>query len=221
MTRWLDVDTIAFEVLGYPLSLLELVGTVLYLASVCLVAQRRILSWPVGIVASLLYAALFYQVRLYADAAEQVYFVGAGLYGWWFWRRAQERSGVMATPALSSVRTLVLVLVGTTLSAFTLGSFISRVHLLAPSLFPQAAAFPYLDAFTTMMSFTALGLMAVQRLESWAYWIVVDVIGIGLYHVQGVRFVALLYVVLLVLAVIGLVDWYRAGPRTWRVVARL
>ena len=56
-------------------------------------------------------------------------------------------------------------------------------------------------------------LMARQHIESWIYWIVVDVIGIWLYFVKDVRFISLLYVVLLVLAIRGLVDWRSARLR--------
>ena len=69
----LSVQNIAFSVLGYPMSYIEFVGTVLYLWSVWLIARRRVLTWPVGIVSVLLYMALFYQIRLYSDSLEQIY----------------------------------------------------------------------------------------------------------------------------------------------------
>lgn len=56
------------------------------------------------------------------------------------------------------------------------------------------------------MSLVAMWLIARKRVESWYYWIVVDIIGIALYFVKDVRPISLLYVVLLVLAIKGLVD---------------
>ena len=53
--QYLDVNTIAFTVIGYPMSWIELVGTVFYLWSVVLIARRKMLTWPVGIVAVVLY----------------------------------------------------------------------------------------------------------------------------------------------------------------------
>jgi nicotinamide mononucleotide transporter len=203
----LDVDTVAVTVLGYPLSYLELVGTVLYLASVWLIAAQRIVSWPVGIAASVLYALLFHQLRLYADAAEQAYYVLASLYGWWFWQRARS---VGAPPTVSRARVLLGVAAGALVLSALLGLLVSRAHLLVPALFPEPAVAPGLDALTTVLSLTAMALTALRRVESWVYWIVVDVIGIGLYWTVGVAFVALLYVVLLGLAVGGLVGWWRA-----------
>jgi nicotinamide mononucleotide transporter PnuC len=69
-------------------------------------------------------------------------------------------------------------------------------------------------ALGAVMSLVAMWLMARKHIESWIYWIVVDVIGIWLYFVKDVRFISLLYVVLLVLAIRGLFDWRRTGRRT-------
>ena len=61
-----------------------------------------------------------------------------------------------------------------------------------------------------LMSFVAMFLMAQKRIESWVYWIIVDAIGIVLYHTKNVQFVALLYVVLLLIAISGLLSWIRS-----------
>jgi nicotinamide mononucleotide transporter len=68
------------------------------------------------------------------------------------------------------------------------------------------------------MSFTAMLLMAFKRIESWLYWIVVDVIGIRLYYVKEVRFVSLLYVVLLGMAVSGLFMWMKKSRQRYNAV---
>jgi nicotinamide mononucleotide transporter len=209
MPNLLDVNTVAFTILGYPLSYLELVGTLLYLWSVWLIARQQLLTWPVGIVSVLLYMALFYQIQLYSDALEQVYYLVASAYGWWLWQSAGRREERAFVPHLSAPRTLALVAALTLALAVALGAAMGRIHAWLPALFPQPAAFPYLDALTTVMSFSAMWLMAQKRLESWGYWIVVDVIGIGLYYAQGVRFISLLYVILLALAINGLVRWLR------------
>jgi nicotinamide mononucleotide transporter len=102
---------------------------------------------------------------------------------------------------------MVAWLVITAAFSLVLGAIMSHVHEWAPGVFPEAASYPYLDALTTVMSLVAMWLMARKHIESWIYWIVVDVIGIGLNFVKDVRFISLLYVVLLVLAIRGLFDW--------------
>lgn len=215
-----DVNTVAFTVLDYPLSYLELVGTLLYLWSVWLIARQKILTWPVGIASVLFYMLLFYQIQLYSDALEQVYYLGASAYGWWLWASRRRQDERPFAPYVSAPRTLGLVLLLTLALAAGLGALMGRIHELLPALFPQPAAFPYLDALTTVMSFSAMWLMAQKRLESWAYWIIVDVIGIGLYYAQGVRFLSLLYVILLAMAINGLVGWLRARSPEASLAAR-
>ncbi|MCB0211482.1 MAG: nicotinamide mononucleotide transporter [Anaerolineae bacterium] len=204
----LSVDTIAFTLFDYPMSYIEFIGTILYLWSVWLIARKKMLTWPVGIVSVLLYMILFYQIRLYSDALEQVYYLGASIYGWWWWHSSVEESTTESSNfRYSSKRVIIWVLSLTLAVSLIVGAIMSRIHLLLPTLFPEAASLPYLDALTTIMSFTAMGIMAQKRIESWYYWIIVDVIGIWLYYVKEVRFISLLYVILLFMAINGLLTW--------------
>jgi len=207
MLELFSVNNIAFTILGYPMSYIEFIGTILYLWSVWLIARKQMLTWPVGIVSVLLYMALFYQIRLYSDTLEQVYYLGASVYGWWRWSESRRGTGKAGDFRYSSRRSLIKVLAVTIAVSFVIGAFMNRVHILFPALFPEKASFPYLDALTTIASFTAMWLLAQKRIESWYYWVAVDVIGIGLYYVKGVRFIALLYVILLGMAINGLISW--------------
>jgi nicotinamide mononucleotide transporter len=207
MPNFLSVDNIAFTITGYPMSYVELIGTVLYLWSVWLISKRRVLTWPIGIVSVVLYMALFYQIRLYSDTLEQVYYLGASIYGWWMWNKSPKNDGQITDVSYSDRRVIFLWIVLTAIVSIVTGFFMSRIHILFPVIFPDAASFPYLDAITTIMSFSAMWLMAQKKTESWIYWIIVDVIGIGLYFVKDVKFISLLYVILLILAINGLRTW--------------
>jgi nicotinamide mononucleotide transporter len=209
MTNLFSVNHIAFTVLGYPLSYIELVGTIFYLWSVWLIARRRILTWPIGIVAVILYMLVFYQIRLYSDALEQVYYLIASVYGWWHWLKSPREGATIVDVRFSDKKSILLWVLASVVLGIALGAFMSRAHTLLPGIFPEAASYPYLDALTTIGSFSAMWLLARRRIESWVYWILIDIVGIGLYYVKGVRFIALLYVVLLGLAIKGFVSWAR------------
>jgi len=206
------VQAIAFTILGYPMSWIELVGTATYLWSVWLMTRRSTLTWPVGIVSVLLYLALFWQIRLYSDALEQVYYLAASAYGWWRWTKGARESrptAILFSPPGAIAGQAFLVAMGTV----ALGFGMARAHQVAPALFPEAAAYPYVDAGTTVASFVAMALLAVKRAESWLWWIAVDVVGVWLYWAKDVRFVSILYVVLLALAIRGLLEWRRAARK--------
>ncbi|NTW13425.1 MAG: nicotinamide mononucleotide transporter [Candidatus Moranbacteria bacterium] len=194
------------------MSYLEFFGTILNIAAVWLVARKHILNWPVGIVAVVLYGALFFQIRLYSDFVEQIYYLVSGFYGWWFWAKVgkgkkdeSDESLIRKGTVLERSFTAAFVLIGT----IALGWFMAHVNTWWPSVFPESASFPYLDAVTTVMSFAAQMLMIFRVVDSWYLWIAVDVIGIWLYAVKEVRFVSLLYAAFLVLATMGLIEWRR------------
>lgn len=209
MAKFLSVETIAFTVIGYSMSYIELIGTILYLWSVWLIMKRNILTWPVGIASVLLYMILFYQIRLYSDTLEQFYYLGASVYGWVIWNKSPKDDGQIADVLYSNRQAITFWIIITAIVSILVSILMSKIHLLFPVIFSEAASFPFLDALTTIMSFTAMWLMAKKKIESWIYWIVVDVIGIWLYFVKDVRFVSLLYVILLVMAINGFRSWHK------------
>jgi nicotinamide mononucleotide transporter len=220
MLAILSIENVMVTIGDYPLSYIEFVGTVLYFSSVWLIARKNMLTWPVGIVSVLLYALLFYQIQLHSDAIEQVYYLGVSGYGWFVWKRSRDerpregasRSGSGIHSSWSGPAQLAIWAGLTMVLALAMTAVVARLHLWLPRLFPIAADYPFLDALTTVMSFVAMFLMARRRTESWIYWIIVDVIGIGLYWVKDVRFISLQYVALLAMAIYGFFRWIREEP---------
>ena len=94
--------------------------------------------------------------------------------------------------ALVAVATLLAVVLGSTLHRAT------------------DADLPYWDAGTAAGSLVAQWMQARKWLENWAVWIAVDVVYVGMYLVKGLAFMAGLYAVFIVLAVLGFREWSRA-----------
>ena len=209
ITQFFSINKIFFTFLNYPMSYIEFFGTILYLWSVWLIAKRKMLTWPIGIISVILYFLLFYQIRLYSDALEQLYYLGASAYGWWFWIKNKEEKKDSIKVRISQRKHITFFIILTLIVSLFLGLFMGNAHVILPKLFPEKASFPFLDALTTIMSFTAMFLMAQKRIESWIYWIIVDIIGIGLYFVKDVKFVSLLYVILLFMAINGFISWFK------------
>ena len=200
-----SVNTIFFNIFDYQVSYLEFVGTVLYFASVWLIARRNMWTWPVGIISVILYMFLFYQFALYSDVFEQGYYLIASTYGWWAWSRG-SRNEKVAT-GFSKPRVIALWAAVTLLIGVALGLTMSQVHDWLPLVFPEPAALPMLDAITTVMSLSAMWLLTLRRAESWVYWIIVDIAAIYVYFTKGIAFVGLQYIALTLMAVYGFMSW--------------
>ena len=210
MYELFSINNIFFTVLGYPMSYIEFFGTIFNLWCVYLVVKNNIWNWPIGIVGVILFGFMFYQINLYSDLFEQIYFFITSFYGWWAWihmrntnqANAQELS-ISRNNQKNNLIYFIIIILGTIL----LGYFTSNIHIYFAEYFPEPASFPYLDAFTTILSFAATILMAHRKIECWYLWILVDVIGVWLYFAKDVRLVSILYFIFLILATRGLISW--------------
>jgi nicotinamide mononucleotide transporter len=75
--------------------------------------------------------------------------------------------------------------------------------------FNPTARIPEIDALTTIMSLTALYMQVKHWIENWIVWIVVDLIYIPMYIYGNQIITAVLYVLLIAIAIKGYFDWKR------------
>lgn len=202
----ISLDYTIFVWLGYPLSLLEFLGTTSGLVCVYLASRNHILTWPIGIFNSICFFFLFFQIQLYSDMLLQIYFFGSSIYGWILWRkRTGSFTQIVSLGTKKNLLVILLIIVGT----LSLGSFTKHLPLWFPSLFVKPPDYLYWDAFTTVASIIANFLLAQRKLESWFLWVSVDVVCIALYSLKNIPFVTIEYVIFLLIAFYGCLHWYR------------
>lgn len=218
LQSFLSVDTIFFNLLNYPMSYVEFFGTVFTGWSVYLAAKNKIISWPVGLVGIILYTVLFYQIHLYSDLLEQLYYFVTTFWGWYLWLKPKTAIDTdsdnqeLKVGRIDKKQIVPYIFIVIVLSC-GLGALMSKINLLFPAYFPVAASYPYWDSFTTVLSFVATIFLARRKIENWHLWIIVDVIGIWLYYQKGVVFLALLYFGFLINALYGLYKWNKVLSR--------
>lgn len=213
MINIFNVNTILFTVMDYQMSYIEFFGTIFTIWCVWLTVRAKVLSWPIGIIGSVLYIFLFYQIQLYSDLFEQVYFIITSLVGWWLWLNPRTKAEEDKNKELKISRNRLnqnLIYGGVIFAGTILFMYITiHLNVWLPQYFPEPASFPFLDSFTTAMSFTAQWLLAKKKIENWVLWIAVDAIDMWLYWFKGVKFVSVEYMLFFVLASKGLWDWYK------------
>ncbi len=181
---------------------MEIAGFITTVLGIWLTTKRSLLCWPITLAADIFYLVVFYRAQLLSDALLQVFFLAFTLYGWWHWWRGVQEEGEVRIVPLAIPSLLVAVAAGVA-GSFVLGELAKRLH----------AALPFLDATLTSFSLVASWWGARKHIANWWLWIIVDVIYIGEYLYKNLRATAVLYAILVVLAVLGLRDWRRA-PKT-------
>jgi len=177
---------------------LEWIGATTAIACVYLAARQNIWNWLTGIISVTAYLIVFFESGLYGDAYLQIYFLGTGIYGWYYWIRKKERHEKPITSL--SLKQYVLVILATLGLSVLLGLYLQKF---TPS------TVPYIDGFCTSVSFMAQLLMTRKVLQNWALWVFVDICYVPLYIYKNLYITAILYIILLVLAAKGYIDWHR------------
>ena len=188
----------AFTAFGAPITWLELVAFVLALAMVLLNIRVNPLAWPLAIVSSLLYFALFWNSRLYGDASLQLFFIVMALWGWWQWLRGTTQNG----QALQ-VRRLGARGRWHALAAMTL-AWPALAWLLAHATNSDV---PWWDAFPTAGSVIGQWLLGRKYVENWAAWLIVNLVSVALFAIKGLWLTVLLYALFVLLSVAGWQAW--------------
>jgi nicotinamide mononucleotide transporter len=179
----------------------ELAGFLTGALCVWLLIRQNIWNWPVGIANNIFYIVIFFNSGLYADMSVQFVYIAVAIYGWWNWLhggvdRAELRvartsaAGLLGYAALAAVGTAVLYWV---------------LHRFTPS------TVPFMDGLTSALFLTAQYMMSRKLIENWWFWIVGDVLVIGLYIYKHLYLTSALYVIFLAMCVAALVEWERAA----------
>lgn len=208
-----NISSTFFTLWGYQMSYIEFFGTIFTIWCVYLTARAKVLSWPVGILGTILYLFLFYQIHLYSDMIEQVYFLVTGFMGWYAWlhpRTATETDDnnelkISFNTVKQNIWYAVFILGGT----FVLTFVVTHLDNWLPQYFPVQASFAFIDALTTVMSFVAQYLLIRKKVENWMLWIVVDIVGVWLYYEKGVKFISMEYGLFLIIASYGFWGWIK------------
>jgi len=188
-------DITAF-LLESPVELSAFLLSVMY---VWLNARQNIWCWPVGGASVLLYAYVFFDSRLYADALLQLIYLGFSIYGWVNWKKIQT------TPDTTPVVTLYKkpVVIGRYLIATAI-LFWGAYQVLTTV---AGATLRQWDALTFALSLTATYWSARKIIENWPLWIITNLLYVGIYLYRGLELTAFLSVIMIVLSGYGWVKW--------------
>ncbi len=190
----------AFVLWGSPTTWLEIVAFVLALAMVGCNIREIHWGWPLAIISSLMYFAVFWRSRIYGDAGLQIFFAVVALWGWFQWLRGRRADGSALRVARLSRSGALKTIAACVLLWPTTGLFLSNF---------TDSDVAWWDAFPTATSLVGQFLLGRKYLENWLVWIVVNVVSVGLFAYKGLWLTVILYTLFIGLSVVGWQAWRR------------
>lgn len=184
--------------------LIEYVAVIAGIISVWFSRKENILVYPTGLVNTIFYVYLSFKGGLLGEASVNMYYTVMSIYGWYLWaRKDMEHRPVLHISKAN--KTDWAQHLGF-FSAFYIVIYFALTYLkkdFAPG------AIPWADALASASAYTGMWLMTKKKLESWIWWIITNLASIPLYFVKNYALTSVYYVVLLIMAIAGLIEWNR------------
>ena len=170
---------------------------------------ENILVYPTGLINTIFYVYLSIKGSLLGEASVNLYYTIMSIYGWIVWSRKNQQQQPVVHVTYSDKRWWMYQLLFA-------ASFHITIYLLLTYLKKDFApgAIPWADAFASSTAFTGMWLMTRKKVESWYWWIATNIASIPLYFVKHYVFTSVYYLVLLVMAVFGLLEWRKRAKRS-------
>ncbi|KAA0513707.1 nicotinamide riboside transporter PnuC [Enterobacter vonholyi] len=211
---------------GYDLSWIEAVGTLAGLLCIWLASLEKISNYAFGLINVTLFAIIFFQIQLYASLLLQLFFFAANIYGWYAWSRQNSQQEaelqIRWLPLPKAIAWFVACVVAIGLMTVYINpvfAFLTRVAVSAmsgiglnvtmPELQPDA--FPFWDSCMMVLSIAAMILMTRKYVENWLLWVIINVISVAIFALQGVYAMSLEYLLLTFIALNGSRMWINSA----------
>ncbi|MDZ7684636.1 MAG: nicotinamide riboside transporter PnuC [Gammaproteobacteria bacterium] len=183
-------------------SVLELTAVAFAIAYLLLAVREHIACWYMALMSTAIYLVIFVDVRLYMEAALQIFYIAMAVYGWYQWRFGGDRRGrpISTWNAWQHLIAIAVIAASTAISTLALTAWTD-------------AHWPLLDSFTTWSAVVTTFMVARKVLENWVYWFVIDTASIVLYLDRELYFTSMLFAIYLVIILFGFTTWlkrYRA-----------
>jgi nicotinamide mononucleotide transporter len=169
---------------------------------------ENILVYPVGLVNTIIYIYISIKGQLIGEAAVNLYYTIMSIIGWYMWMKKDQRQQVVLHITRSGKKEWlqqVLFFLFFYISIFSALTYFKKEFF--------EGAIPWADAFASATAFTGMWLMTKKKVESWYWWIATNIASIPLYFVKHYVFTSVYYLVLLVLAVFGLIEWMKKSKQ--------
>jgi nicotinamide mononucleotide transporter len=157
-------------------------------------AKGNAQCWIWGFFGTIFQFIVCLDADLKSDAALQIYYTFSAIYGWYSWQSK------MSSPTTFHAKTLPL-------STHALIGLLGIFMALPLGYLWCTAAFRYEDAFLTAFSILSTFLTTRKILESWLYWLVIDLSYAFIYFERDKYLLALLSIIYFIYSIKGYFYW--------------
>ena len=175
----------------------QFTGVILSIAYVALSIKQNILCWAALIAASTCNMFAYYIINLPLQVFMQIFFIATAFYGWYHWKKNNQNNQV-SIKQLGVKKNIFYILIG----LFT--TVLLTIILNTGNL---KSEYPFLDSLMFTFNIIPMYMAGNKIIESWLYFIFIDIISGVFYLTTGEYFFSFLFFTYIVFAILGFYTW--------------
>ena len=184
---------------------IEFVAVVAGIVGVWIGRKENILVYPIGLINTVFYIYISIKGHLLGEASVNLYYTIMSIYGWILWsKKDKQKQELLLHVTYSNRREWIQQILFFVLFYIAIFAALTWAkNAFAPE------AIPWADALASATAYTAMWLMTKKKVESWLWWFATNIASIPLYFIKGLVFSSVQYVILLVISVVGYIEWQK------------
>lgn len=183
----------------------EIAAVLISILGVALTIARSMWCWVINFIAVVMYAYLFYTVKLYGETLLQFVFMAMNIFGFYQWIKGKRQDHDIRIEPISARKAWGQI--GLTIIA-------GAVFGLSLQYFSDAAV-PLLDGQLAMFSLLATYWTSRKHIQTWMLWVVVDTVYVGMFLYKGLIPTAGLYAAFVIMAAFGWWQWLQVQRKQY------
>ena len=180
--------------------IIEIVAVITGMLSVWFSKKINVLVFPIGIISVLLYVFIFIKNELYANAVINFIYFLISVFGWWNWKRTNDKS--LKSKGDDELKVTFLNKKESVISSLlvTLSFFIISITI-------NSDLVTKLDYCTSILGLGGIILTSFKKVENWISYLIADIILIPLCIYNELYLTSIQYLVYTILAIMGYISW--------------
>ena len=179
----------------------QFLGVLFSIIYVIFSIKQNIFCWAALILAAIFNMYAYYLIELPLQSIMQLFFIGTGIYGWYNWSK-NIRSQPLKVSRWSKKQHILW------LSTGFIVTFLITIVLIELQNIPLLySKYPLLDALMFMFNIIPMYMTGKKILESWIYFIIIDIVSGIFYAITGEFFFCFLFFCYIGFATQGYLTW--------------
>lgn len=199
---------------------LEILAMVVGIYYVFLEIRKTKLLWYICILTSVLNIFVYWHNSFLSMTVIQVYYIVMAFYGLHAFKEIKEEADEESAGGQKPAEDQVLIRrfdwkTGAVVLVIAVAAYFAVAHMLkvyaeihGTALFPSQ---PYWDAFIAVGSMVGTFFLSKSYMCQWYVWIGLDLLTVGVFLYSGMYWMAVMYVVYIILCFFGIRNWRRNG----------